>query len=551
MLPPSLVEFLKQCKAWGLTFDEVAKKMDEQGWSLSFLEACREWYKQNAPEIYNTTPKSGQRGGSGLSFPFLAILIFLFLVLIATSTAAYLIATDKIDIGNNEFKEKIDNFVLKLPIVPKNPGVIFKLAAIAHENVSRSSLDFSFASASDDLNSTLGSNQLDLALRGHTDYSDVANPKFSLTGAINKEFNVDLRKNDHNLYVKFGKLPLSLTAVFGIRPSDMDKLLENWIVFDTSRLETEARKSLDEITMETPIQADTQVAQDIDSFLAEEILPNFIQSKDEFDGYPVYKLSLDPTNDQIDKFFELGSSSGNTSKSMLYAKEDTPKASEMFHNTNVSILIDHKDYYIRKIQISTVFDPNSLAQSRSLLPLENSFESPIRMSLVLKFSNFGEELPIDTPSESFTLEEFLEELFTVSPALSSFSSSGSSYLGNGNQASPFLPSLSSGFISSGPQLIETGATAHIESANVSGSEMIVRVTFTNTSASNVKVSPLRLRMISSASGSAPRPAVPLLELTPRQSQQYDFSYQYATGLPAQWVYLNSSGKSINLGNYQP
>ncbi len=545
MLPPSLLDLLQLCKAGELTLDETMRKVQEHQWSPQFFEETRQWYLHNAPELMD--PETAAKH-SVVRFkktsPFLTFVILILTLTTALGSAAYLIASDKIDIQNPPLKDKIDNFILRLPLIPKNPATLFRLATLAHKNNAQNSIDFSFASNSDDLAATLGSNNLDLLLQGYTDFSDNLNPRISFSGSINKEFSVDLKKEDHLLFFRVGKVPLPVSTILGVRPSDLDTLLENWIAFDTSKLETEARKSLEDISDPDPEKKDSEINNEIETFLVDEIMSSFTQSRDRVDEFRCHKLFLNPSPDQINNFVELASKTANAGNTTRYVSPQPINYSEVFRNLNLNIWIDEKDYYIRKFQISTVFDPNPIIKNNEgIAGFSNSVEKPIKMSLVLKFSNFGEVLPIDVPQNYLTPQEFVEKIFDISTPLSVLQNPSGQTLG-----SPFLIS---GFSPLGAKSIEKGVTAQINSATRQGDEIVVKVVFVNNISQSTKISPLRLRLKGSASGSAPKPALPLLEMKSLESVEYDFTYNYSTPEPVEWVYLNSDGQSILLASYQP
>lgn len=494
MLPPSLVDLLQQCKVDQLTHDEAIRKIQEHGWSPQFIQESSQWYSQNAPELISSSESHKKfvikykKRHLFLSL----LLIFLFFVVTLIS-AVYLVSANKVDIQNQDLKNKIDNFVFRLPLVPKNPGTLLKLATLAHQKNFQNNLDLSFAS-----------NDLELLLQGYTDFTDNKSPKFNLSGAIDEEFSLDLKKENQLLFLKFEKVPPSIMSLLNLRSDDLDPLTENWVAFDTSHLETQVGRSLENISNATP--------------MIEELLSDFHQSKDRVNKFSCYKLFLNPNPEQLNHFVKLIIQASSPDRPILYADTSPVNYSEVFRNFNLTVWIDSKDYYLRKIQLSTVLDPSSLTGIVSWSnSLDGSLKPPLKMSLVLELSNFSQELPINIPSEYIT----------------------------------HTPSRSSGFTSTGPQTIENGVTAHIETSTVDNANMLTKITFTNFSKSSTKISPLRLRLKGELSGSAPKPAIPILDLKPGESRHFEFTYTYTSLEPVEWIYLNSGSKNIVLGKYQP
>lgn len=110
---------------------------------------------------------------------------------------------------------------------------------------------------------------------------------------------------------------------------------------------------------------------------------------------------------------------------------------------------------------------------------------------------------------------------------------------------------SSKFISAGQKTVEKGVTATINSAQEEGGKFKIKVTFANISNENAKIWPLRLSIRSQTLGGPPTPAIGNYPLSPGQVKPFDFSYEKLSNPPYRWVYLSSSGESIELGSYNP
>jgi hypothetical protein len=439
MLPETSKTFLDQCKQQGMRFDEVVSQLIQAEWNTEQIEMAKKYYGFGGivpagstiiPEVDVVSGNSS--GNQGESNPIskkgvggvkigLFVLFGLIFLLAATGVPAYFVATEKLNIGSDAFKSAVTSAIFSIPFIPKTPKYILLAAAEAHKKLAKSSFDISVASQSDDFKNLIGGNNLDAQLKGYVDYSDTKNPKFSLTVNITKEFSVQARKNDKMVYFKVDKLPLAAIAFLGVDPDKLNSILDNWVAFDTSPLETEARKNLDLISKPTS-PTDEGVVKFLTKLMNEDILPQIKVSNDKVDKYGTYKLEFAPDAKTLDKIGdemqqEAISQAKKNNPNMLPTDTQTSKEklSDHLKDLDIKLWIDNSKYYLRKgvITFSVIPGTTSTPAIISALPLP-SMTSPVTTSIALVMSDFGNTVQIQVPDKSVSPEEIYKQIMESS-----------------------------------------------------------------------------------------------------------------------------------------
>ena len=363
----------------------------------------------------NPSPQSPKKAGLIIGV-ILALIVFL---TSGVSAGAYLIATDKIPLANQPLKDQITRIVFSMPFVPKTPLQVLRLASIAHKNIAKNSFDLSIAVTSGDFQDLLGSNNLDVSMVGFSDYTDPTDPKVSFTINITRDFSLDLRKKDKNLYLKVNKLPLFIYPILGLEPEKISPLLDNWLVIDTTPLETEARKSLDNLQKSDQVDSSDEALDSLFKQLVDEdILPNLKMTSETVDTTPIYKLVYAPTPEQLDAIIEKLSdyqpeSAQNINLLGVSTAADDPKASDIVKNPILTIYIDQKSYFVTKTEVSLNLESLRENDSETSSPFA---DIPDKVTLVgvVKLSDFGHDVSIDIPESALTPDDFYQKFIDVS-----------------------------------------------------------------------------------------------------------------------------------------
>ncbi|MFC1711381.1 hypothetical protein ACFLZ1_02215 [Patescibacteria group bacterium] len=344
------------------------------------------------------------------------VIIFLLLIFTLMGGFMYAIAYEKISFGFKSFEEPIRRFVLSLPFTPKSPKFLLEASTYSHSQVSSHSFNISLAAESNEITSSLGLNKIDLEIKGDIDYSDPINVIMSLDASITKDFNVEVRKKDPIIYFKINKLPPTLLAL--LDPDEViAPILANWISYDTSTLQTEARKQLDE-NKEPQSLTDEVIKDTTEKFLDEKILAAINVKKEDLNSNKTYKLTLNATDEMVDY---MGKKFTDEIKKEIRPKiydveleeKQEIKYSDVVKDLKVNIWIDQKKYYVRKITVAFKLNPN-LPESNSsstnfFLPIPSE-PSETEIVAVMEFDNFGKKFVVEGPAESITLEEFIKKI---------------------------------------------------------------------------------------------------------------------------------------------
>lgn len=339
--------------------------------------------------------------------------VFVFL-LTATSVGAYAVAYEKVNLGVPAIERPITKLVMGLPFMPKTPRMLLQSAVLAHRKVTRSNLNASIAIKADSF-SSLGLNQIDAEIKGGLDTTDPNNVIFSLNASVTKEFNVDLRKKDHMVYFKVNKIPAMVTAFLQVNESKLNGVLENWIAWDTTPLQTEARKYLE--SNQQPKQTDELISEPIDTLLDENILKAMKVSSESIGGHSTYKIHIDATSsilDALEKNIEAKQSKRSTGT--LYQQTAKQKLSDQIQNAKIDIWFDKKEHYVRKFVFAADFTadygrtspfmPGVLGAAIGETLAETDTKSKGSMVMALTLNDFGKVITVEVPEKSISPSEF-------------------------------------------------------------------------------------------------------------------------------------------------
>lgn len=419
MLPDTSKIYLDQCKLQGMDFDEVATQLTRTGWSSEQIDLARKYYLPgvDVPAMATVSPASKPaepevKKENSPRKTGLWILTGLVFLMAASGVPAYFVATEKLNIGSEAFKKAVTSAIFSLPFIQKTPKYILQRAVTMHENLHKNSFDVSLASKSDNFTKLVGNNGLDAHLQGYVDYTDGKNPKFSIKLEVTREFSVQARKNNKMVYVKVDQLPEFLTAVLGFDIGKLNAVIENWVAFDISPLETEARKNLDNLN-ETKSPTDQAVNQLLTKLLNDQVLPKIKITTDKLDNLSTYKLEFAPDNQTVDKISEELQKEAKTNISGT-SKE---KMSDYLKNLDLNVWIDAGKYYLRKATVTLTINPgtqNTTSGAISMLPVPITFDSPVTVSIAVSLSDFGKDIPVEIPANSITPEEMYLQIASES-----------------------------------------------------------------------------------------------------------------------------------------
>jgi len=444
MINQEILDYVKNETRKGKTREELEKSLLAVGWKKEDVDQIF----QTNPQIptFQTTPSfpTGQphysqnttsnnavvksistdfsspvhKKGHKSLFIF-SIIITVILLLLGSSTL--LLAYDKIPLPESQFKNQISELVMSVPFLPKTPKYILNAAISAQKKLTRMSVDFSLAASSkglsSTLNSTMGLNQLDLALKGSLDYTDKKNPLLLLNLPVTKDFNLDLRLKDKISYFKINKFPQNLLSLTGMDKDKITPFFDKWIYYDATPLETEARKNLDNYSNnQSPQNELTQKT--LSYLLNDEILPNIKMSGDKIGNFDTYKMHLTVTKDMLDRIMDKLAQDYNTNKTGKITEDQKP--SKYIDDFNIDAWFDKNEYYLRQIVVMLKARAPK-TQSMSIIdstPLKDLEDDTFDFVIVLKQADFNKPFTVEIPSQSEKLEDVVSAFMESSGLLS-------------------------------------------------------------------------------------------------------------------------------------
>lgn len=505
-----------------------------------------------------------KKSRSKLKLLFLFLFLFLFLLLISSSVLAYTIAYEKIPLKNYpKIQAAVSGFVMSLPLTPKTPKFLIAKAVINQEKVKSNSFDLSLAAKTSEKSDLLNLNELDLQMKGVIDYQDPKNIRTSFNAAWGKNLNFDFTKTDETAYFKINTIPKTMITLLGLNADKLDPMLHTWVSYDTSKLETEAGKYLEEKTQADNTATQASTIDTYNNLFDEKIAKSIKVSNDKDDNFPVYKLVLEADNDMVDYLNEKLQSQNKPSGD-LYLQNNSlnkVKLSDSLKNLKIELHIDKSKYLLRSFIVAFDITPNQklsdLGKSKvlgtSTTPL-SFLESKISIAIVAKFGNFGEAVDINKPADSITFDDYAKKFNEILPELmprpTQPAQTTPTAPANINIPSEFENSItptSSKFQSDGIQTIDDGASVWVTSAQNTGKTIKAHVIFSNTTTTVKKVAPLRTSMQGGGLGYYPEPALLSLDIPAGSSKSYDFTYTYE-GTPSEliWYYSNTDSTQTEL-----
>lgn len=361
------------------------------------------------------------------------ILIAFFALFIFTTGAFAMVAYGKLPIGSPKFRIAVADTFMSLPFTPKTPEFVIRRSMRKSASIKKFGFDSSIAIDNVGSMLGLGANGMDLSIKGALDLADAKNPFGHLRILLTKELDLDLRVKEKKVYAKLNKIPqyvISMFSMLGLPQSIMDEVIGKWFYFDTTPLETEARKLQDSKEDNT----DKKVKQ-ISDALIEALANGKIKLKnsmtgDKVDNVPVYKITtVIDAKTIVDTQAVISSTLDEKNKPI--DKEKTAKMEKTIKDAisdiEVVSFIDKSSYYLKKITISFKFKEqgrdtdlgSSIEVFSGPLPL-GSMDKEIPVSIVMKYSAINEPVSVEVPKGSISFDELqrriMEKLETATPS---------------------------------------------------------------------------------------------------------------------------------------
>lgn len=360
----------------------------------------------------------------------LAMLVIALVILVLLSGSgvfAYMVTYQGLSTGNKDLDTKIAHAIQSVPGAPKTPAYIMDRSAAAHLDVSSAYLNMSLASENQDLQQMFGSN-FEMVIEGPIDYGDTENPELALNIKLGTSLDADITYTMEHAYFRINKIPAVVYGFLGLTEENINDnpLLNRWIDYDTSGLDSNASQILDNLDTEeptpTPMEVDSQVQALYDIFGEEVVL-----SKDDEGRYElaveITPAVLDRHRDALQKAYP-----SLTDTSFLEMKETIDHIELAIHIDTGTYLI-HEISAVSKLSVPNInalpaITPNVLGISSdtpllaqagmedfggSTANLQGPKES-ISSAFVLTMSDHGKDFDVSAPADATSYEDFMLEM---------------------------------------------------------------------------------------------------------------------------------------------
>jgi len=363
----------------------------------------------DTPMILPTKSKKKNR----IKVLFVFLILLLLSSLIATASLAYTVAYEKIDIGNDQLQAKVAQVVQSLPFMPKTPRYVLQSALLAHSETSTHKYDASLSISSDSFISDFGLTSVDLKVVGEVDYTDTKNINFTADIDVTNQFRILLRKLDQKVYLKLEEFPLLIASIFGIAETDtFDSLINQWIEYDMTPLDSEARNLIEEKS-ESNSMTNEIATKTVENLLQEDVLSSIVLTNIDHDGAEAYSLEYKPTGDQIDALYTklLASTTSET----IYLDQPQIRLSDLIEYLNIKIIVSKSDNLVRWVSVESAIkaEQDSARNVSTLVAPYVNDDQKYLVAFVLKLDNFNKEVLIEAPISTKTFEEVAQELLSA------------------------------------------------------------------------------------------------------------------------------------------
>jgi hypothetical protein len=385
----------------------------------------------------------------------LLILFFFSSALVLTYTSA------KVPFISAQSRRNIVVGMYYVPFFPKTAEQILLVAVEKNTEISTYNPDFSFSAK-------LGAAQVpvfsaDIHVSGPVDFTKDKKTSVDLAGeaAVNfggEDYQIGgkIRKIEDDIYFKVDKIPEAFFGYYSLYSgysygygyggydspdqaaldaetaeiaSNVNKALENWIIYEASEFKSEARDKVERGSGESLIDGVREETQDF--LLKSNTLPQVKKLADEnIEGADSYHLQLKPNKELIKKIFVDYIISNKSFEKTYYADptEDLSKLSDAIDSVEIDAYFGKKDLILRKVSLKSVIKFGSLldqsmgSYGTSPVPLlgilgtDNLVNANLTIATVLSAKDINKPVKVDVPSPVKTYKEFgklMEEAFVT------------------------------------------------------------------------------------------------------------------------------------------
>lgn len=226
-----LRQYLQECKRKKLTWNQVEHVLEGSNYPPETVVEAKSWYENptvikepDSPVITVNVAKPKKKAGR-LGLGLFGILVLMLMG--GGYGTLYMVGIQKLTLPNQNLQATIEKLSISVPGVPRNPKLILSLVEEAHKHISKSSFNAT-------LTGKFQNTQFNTQIKGYSDLSDSANPKFFLN-IVSSDLNIDILKPDQVMYLKLNKLPETIYTLIGLNSASASSLLDNWLGLDISQ----------------------------------------------------------------------------------------------------------------------------------------------------------------------------------------------------------------------------------------------------------------------------------------------------------------------------
>lgn len=392
----------------------------------------------------------------------MAIVLFVLLVLFFFSSALVLTYTSsKVPFISAQSRRNIVVGMYYVPFFPKTAEQILLVAVEKNTEVNTYNPDFSFSAQ-------LGAAQVpifsaDVHVEGPVDFTKDKKTSVDLTGEAainfggeNYQIGGKVRKIEDDIYFKIDSIPEAFFGYYSLYSSysygygyggydspdqatldaetaeiaaNVNKALENWIIYEASEFESQARDKVDSGSGESLIDGVREETQDF--LLKSNTLPQVKRLSDEnIEGIDSYHLQLKPNKELIKKIFVDYIISNKSFEKTYYSDptEDLSKLSDAIDSVEIDAYFGKSDLILRKVSLKSVIKFGSLldqsmgsyttspAPLLGILGTDDLVNANLTIATVLSAKDINKPVKVDTPAPVKTYKEFgklMEEAFVT------------------------------------------------------------------------------------------------------------------------------------------
>ena len=383
----------------------------------------------NLSAVY-VEPKKGSKKVMFLGFSILVILLLIGSLIGGSIATVY--GSWKPWGMSGELRRKLVVLMANVPFAPKTTEQVLLSALKSSQEITRYNMDFSVAASVGEVGTETA--KVDFGVKGPIDINDAANPLFDLdmevgvnaAGTLYKVGALVKKSNDKKIYVKLESISDSIwdtvSAFVGSGNRDpqiveqykqmFEPLFKNWILYDLSDLDTDARRAMDEHNTET--EANVRAMEMFDDLINRpQVRKEFeLVGKEDVYGFKAYHVSWKPSDVTIQMLMSEYLKSESAAEFNRSVDKDLDQFVKVVDSMNLDFWFREDDFLMTKVSAVMKMDFSNVSDELSYgdLGMMDSLGGGFgRMSVAysLAMEPLDEPLVVSMPENVLTLPELM------------------------------------------------------------------------------------------------------------------------------------------------